>query len=195
MHIGLTGGIGSGKSTVAAMLVRHGASLVDTDAIARQLTQPAGAALSAVRRAFGASAIGPDGSLDRAAMRSIVFADATAKKRLEEILHPMIGAEAARHLRELLAGTRTAVAMVQIPLVAPTAFSTMFAGRCVWQVSGPDAHEVAVAAHCQHRQLGVGQLGPDGGGDGPAVQLVQHVAAGVVGKLAGLADAGDHEHA
>jgi dephospho-CoA kinase len=100
MHIGLTGGIGSGKSTVAALLVGNGAALVDTDAIARQLTQAGGAALPAVEREFGASAIGPDGGLDRAAMRSIVFADATAKKRLEVILHPMIGAEAARQAQQ-----------------------------------------------------------------------------------------------
>jgi len=100
MHIGLTGGIGSGKSTVAAMLVRHGASLVDTDAIARQLTLPGGAAMPAVAEAFGPSVVAADGGLDRAAMRALVFADPSAKQRLEAILHPMIGAEAARQARQ-----------------------------------------------------------------------------------------------
>ena len=96
MRIGLTGGIGSGKSTVAAMLVARGAALIDTDAISRAMTQPAGAAMPAIEAAFGASVIAADGSLDRAAMRERVFADSTVKRRLEAILHPMIGDECER---------------------------------------------------------------------------------------------------
>jgi dephospho-CoA kinase len=92
-RIGLTGGIGSGKSTVAAMLVDDGATLIDTDAIARAITQPGGAAMPAVEAAFGPSVVAADGSLDRARMRELVFADADARKRLESILHPAIGAE------------------------------------------------------------------------------------------------------
>lgn len=94
--IGLTGGIGSGKSSVARVLVDCGALLVDTDAIARSLTVPGGAAIPALAEAFGADMIGPDGALDRDRMRAQVFADRSAKARLEGILHPMIGAEAAR---------------------------------------------------------------------------------------------------
>ncbi len=94
--IGLTGGIGSGKSTVAAMLVDCGACLVDTDAISRALTQSSGAAVPALRAAFGAQAITPDGALDRAHMRQLAFADAASKQRLEAILHPLIGEEARR---------------------------------------------------------------------------------------------------
>ena len=94
--IGLTGGIGSGKSTVAALLVGHGATLVDTDAIAHALTAPGGAAMPALRQRFGDDVAGADGALDRARMRSLVFADPTAKLALEAILHPMIGAEAQR---------------------------------------------------------------------------------------------------
>ena len=94
--IGLTGGIGSGKSTVAALLVSHGATLVDTDAIAHALTAPGGAAMPALRQRFGDEVAGADGALDRARMRSQVFADPTAKLALEAILHPMIGAEAQR---------------------------------------------------------------------------------------------------
>ena len=78
MRIGLTGGIGSGKSTVGAMLAALGAQVIDTDAIARQLTEPGGAAIAALIAAFGEVAIGPDGALDRARMRSLVFADARA---------------------------------------------------------------------------------------------------------------------
>lgn len=92
--IGLTGGIGSGKSTVARMLVDCGACLVDTDAIARRLTAPGGAAIPALAAAFGAAVIGPDGALDRDQMRRLAFADPGAKACLEGVLHPMIGAEA-----------------------------------------------------------------------------------------------------
>ncbi len=95
-RIGLTGGIGSGKSTVAAMLVAHGAVLVDTDAIARDIAQPGGLAMPAIEAAFGPGVIASDGGLDRAAMRQIVFADGSAKKRLEAILHPLIGAKTER---------------------------------------------------------------------------------------------------
>ncbi|RZS47388.1 dephospho-CoA kinase [Sphaerotilus mobilis] len=92
LRIGLTGGIGSGKSTVAAMLAAHGAWVVDTDALARELTAPGGAALPAIAARFGADMIGPDGALDRARMRTRVFADPAAKAALEAILHPKIGA-------------------------------------------------------------------------------------------------------
>jgi len=98
-RIGLTGGIGSGKSTVASMLVDDGATLIDTDAIARAITQPGGAAMPAIEAAFGPSAIAADGSMDRARMREMVFADPRAKHRLEAILHPLIGAECDRQAR------------------------------------------------------------------------------------------------
>ncbi len=101
--IGLTGGIGSGKSTVAGLLVAEGACLVDTDAISRALTLPGGAAMPAVANAFGAGAVAADGALDRAFMRQLVFQDPAAKLRLEAILHPMIGAE-ARHQAEAAGG-------------------------------------------------------------------------------------------
>ncbi len=97
--LGLTGGIGSGKSTVARILVGLGAHLVDTDAIAHALTAPGGAAIPAISAAFGANMITADGALDRAAMRALAFNDAQAKSRLEGLLHPMIGAEAMRQAR------------------------------------------------------------------------------------------------
>ncbi|WP_022980496.1 dephospho-CoA kinase [Ideonella sp. B508-1] len=95
-RIGLTGGIGSGKSTVARMLSAHGARVIDTDAIARALTQPGGAALQDIADRFGAEMIGTDGALDRARMRDLVFAQPQAKRQLEAILHPLIGEETQR---------------------------------------------------------------------------------------------------
>lgn len=92
--IGLTGGIGSGKSTVAQMLVGHGAHLVDTDAIARALTLPGGAAMAALAAEFGAAAVDASGGLDREHMRRLAFGHRGVKARLEAILHPLIGAEA-----------------------------------------------------------------------------------------------------
>jgi dephospho-CoA kinase len=96
LRIGLTGGIGSGKSTVARLLAQLGAVIVDTDLIARQLTLPGGAAIGAIAQAFGPALIGLDGALDRVAMRALVFTDAAAKRRLEAILHPLIGLETER---------------------------------------------------------------------------------------------------
>lgn len=88
--VGLTGGIGSGKSTVANLFAELGAGIVDTDAIAHELTGPGGGAIAAIAAAFGAEVIAATGALDRRAMRERVFADPPAKKRLEAILHPMI---------------------------------------------------------------------------------------------------------
>ena len=96
LRIGLTGGIGSGKSTVATMLAACGACLVDTDAIAHALTAPGGAALQALSHAFGPEIIAANGAMDRDRMRALAFRDATAKQRLETILHPLIGDEALR---------------------------------------------------------------------------------------------------
>jgi dephospho-CoA kinase len=114
LRIGLTGGIGSGKSTVARLLASHGAKVVDTDAISRSLTQAGGAAMPALREAFGDGVIGPDGGLDRDQMRRLVFADITARSKLETILHPMIS-DAAQH--EAAAATDAAVIVFDIPLL------------------------------------------------------------------------------
>ena len=90
LSIGLTGGIGSGKSQVADYLESWGASVIDTDRIAHALTAPGGEAIEPLRQAFGDAAIGPDGSMDRAWMRERAFADAGVRRRLESILHPLI---------------------------------------------------------------------------------------------------------
>lgn len=111
-RVGLTGGIGAGKSTVAALWVAHGATLIDTDAISRALTAAGGAAIPALRQAFGDRVIDAGGALDRAAMRALAFTDDSAtdstggsdghnaRSRLESILHPLIGAECARQAQQ-----------------------------------------------------------------------------------------------
>ncbi|HEY0818590.1 MAG TPA: dephospho-CoA kinase [Rhizobacter sp.] len=113
LHIGLTGGIGSGKSTVARALVERGAVLIDTDAIARSLASPGGDAIEPLRARFGADVIDGNGALDRTRMRELVFADARAKEQLEAILHPMIGIECNR--QALAAAGKTIV--FDVPLL------------------------------------------------------------------------------
>ena len=102
-RIGLTGGIGSGKSTVAALWVKRGATLVDTDAIARSLTLAGGLAIAPLIQAFGDSVIDATGAMDRQAMREKVFSDPDAKRQLERILHPLIG-EACEQQARLATG-------------------------------------------------------------------------------------------
>ena len=96
--VGLTGGIGSGKSAAADEFSRLGATVVDTDAIAHELTARGGAAIAEIRRLFGEQALGPDGSMDREKMRALAFGDPAARKRLEALLHPMIRDESARRM-------------------------------------------------------------------------------------------------
>lgn len=96
--VGLTGGIGSGKSAVAGEFARLGATVVDTDAIAHELTRAGGAAIAGVKELFGDAAIAADGAMERKKIRELVFADPAAKKRLESLLHPMIRAESERRI-------------------------------------------------------------------------------------------------
>ncbi len=90
-RIGLTGGIGSGKSTVAAMLADLGAAVIDADALSRSLTAAGGRAIDAIRTRFGPDMVGADGAMDRQAMRQRVFSDPQARQQLEAILHPLVG--------------------------------------------------------------------------------------------------------
>jgi dephospho-CoA kinase len=125
LHIGLTGGIGSGKSTVAQTLVELGAALVDTDAIARRLTAPHGAALPAIAQVFGSEMVSDQEGLDRDRMRALAFSDPSTRRRLEGILHPLIG-ETAR--AEAMAAMQAGAAAVvfDVPLLAE---STHWRGR------------------------------------------------------------------
>ena len=113
LRIGLTGGIGSGKTTVGALLAGMGAALIDTDAIARRLTRAGGAATRPIRAAFGPGFIEPSGALDRDRMRALAFSDAGAKRRLEAILHPLIGLEAERQAQ----AAQAAVRVFDVPLL------------------------------------------------------------------------------
>ena len=99
LRVGLTGGIGSGKSTVLQMLVGQGATAIDADAISRSLTAAGGAAIPAIAQLFGARFVGADGALDRALMREQAYADPEARKALEAILHPLIGADIDRQVQ------------------------------------------------------------------------------------------------
>lgn len=89
-RFGLTGGIGSGKSTVAGFLARRGAAVIDADAISRSLTAPGGRAMGAIARNFGDDMLSPDGALNRQAMRERIFSDPQAKSQLEHIIHPLV---------------------------------------------------------------------------------------------------------
>jgi dephospho-CoA kinase len=100
LRLGLTGGIGSGKSTVGQLLVNHGAILIDADAISRATTASGGSAISAIANAFGEGVINAQGALDRDAMRALVFNDPQAKTRLEGIIHPLVGQEIAAQAQQ-----------------------------------------------------------------------------------------------
>lgn len=114
--VGLTGGIASGKSSAAALFEELGAAVVDTDAIAHDLTRSGGAAMEEIRRAFGPSFVAADGSLERAKMRQLVFNDPDAKARLEGILHPLIREQA----RARILAAQQPYVIVVVPLLIET---------------------------------------------------------------------------
>ncbi|WP_442776033.1 dephospho-CoA kinase [Sphaerotilus montanus] len=113
-RVGLTGGIGSGKSTVCRMLRDLGAWIVDTDAIAHRLTAPGGRAIPAIAAQFGAEVIAGNGAMDRARMRERVFADPAQRRALEAILHPMIGEDTRA---EAAAAPEGAIVVFDVPLL------------------------------------------------------------------------------
>jgi len=114
--VGLTGGIGSGKSAAEKLFTDLGAAAVDTDVIARELTGTDGAAMPALAAAFGAAVVAADGGLDRPAMRALAFADPAARRRLEAVLHPMIREESARRCGSALAAGAPYV-ILSVPLL------------------------------------------------------------------------------
>jgi dephospho-CoA kinase len=116
MRVGLTGGIGSGKSTVLQMLAALGAAVIDADAISRATTAAGGAAIAAISQRFGAAFITPEGALDRARMREHAYADPLARKQLEDIIHPLVGQESARQVQAAL-DTRVPCIVFDIPLL------------------------------------------------------------------------------
>lgn len=116
IRVGLTGGIGSGKSTVLQMLAQLGAATIDADAISRATTAAGGAAIPAIAQRFGPGFIGPDGALDRARMREHAYADPQARRDLEQIIHPLVGAESSRQVEAAL-GAGVPCIVFDIPLL------------------------------------------------------------------------------
>ena len=117
LRIGLTGGIGSGKSTVSRLLEQRGALVVDADLIAREVVAPGTPGLAAISEAFGSGVLAPDGSLDRAALAAVVFADPDARRRLDAIVHPLVRARATEIAA---AAPADAVVVNDVPLLVET---------------------------------------------------------------------------
>ena len=116
VRLGLTGGIGSGKSTVAALLAQQGAGVIDADAISRATTAANGTAIPQIRSHFGESFVSEDGALDRERMRQHVFANPQAKKELEAIIHPLVGQAIAEQAQQLASDGKTCI-VFDIPLL------------------------------------------------------------------------------
>lgn len=115
--VGLTGGIATGKSTVARMLTQRGAHLIDADQIAREVVEPGEEGWQRVRQRFGAEVFRPDGSLDRAALRKVVFRDSKARGDLNNLLHPLIRARMKEKSRQLVEQFPQGVVVLDIPLL------------------------------------------------------------------------------
>jgi dephospho-CoA kinase len=123
LKVGLTGGIGAGKSEVSRLLVKHGAVLIDADKIAREVVEPGTPGLAAVVEAFGEDVLAPDGSLDRPKLGSIVFADAERRAVLNSIVHPLVGARS----RELeAAAAQDSVIVHDVPLLAENDLAPLY---------------------------------------------------------------------
>ena len=138
LRIGLTGGIGAGKSTVARLLAGHGATVVDADAIARGVLAPGTPGLAEVVAAFDDGVLLPDGSLDRPALGRVVFADSASRRRLEEITHPRIAEETGR---QIVAAGRDAVIVHDVPLLVEKGMAPNYDAVVV--VEAPDEVRLA----------------------------------------------------
>ncbi len=141
MIIGLTGSIGSGKSTAAQRLASLGARVLDADAVSRDLTKPRGRALSAIKAAFGKEVFSADGALERRALAEIVFADADKRKALNAIIHPLVLETLQKKSGDILSKDPRAVVVWDVPLLIESGWQ----GLCdeVWLVQAP--MEVRVA--------------------------------------------------
>lgn len=144
--VGLTGGIGAGKSTVSALLAEHGATIVDADAITRELQEPGQPVLAAMVERFGERIVQPDGSLDRQAVADIVFNDADALTDLNAIVHPAVGAEIAERLAA--AEQRDDVVVLDVPLLVESGRSDLV-GLIVVDVDP----EIAVQRLVEQREM------------------------------------------
>lgn len=134
LKIGVTGGLGSGKSTVTQAFARLGVPVIDTDEISRKLTSAGGAALPRLREAFGDAVFDANGTLDRKALRALILDDDAARNRLEAILHPMIYAETVRQLE----GTVAPYVLIVVPLLVETAMYQRLLDRVLVVDSSPE---------------------------------------------------------
>jgi dephospho-CoA kinase len=151
--LGLTGGIGSGKSTVSALLAAKGAVIIDADAITRELQQPGQPVFDAIVERFGKDVVADDGTLDRAALAAIVFQDEVAKGDLEKIVHPAVGAEMIERL-QAQAGTDHVV-VYDVPLLVESARRAMdFVGVIVVDIDP----EIAVRRVVEQRGMAEGDV-------------------------------------
>jgi len=150
--VGLTGGIGSGKSAAAQVFAALGVTVIDTDAIAHALTAPGGAAIAPIRAAFGEEFISPEGALSRPHMRDLVFADAAKKRQLESILHPLIRAQSI----DLVQAARSPYVILMVPLLIE---SGDYRRRCqrILVVDCPE--ELQLARVSARSGLAAGQVG------------------------------------
>lgn len=138
LRIGLTGGIGTGKSRVARLLADLGAAVIDADALARQVVEPGGPAYDGVVARFGPEILRPDGTIDRAALAAVVFSDPDARRDLEALVHPAVRVETQRRLAELESGADPPPAVVvDIPLLFEAGREGDF--DQIWVVYAPDA--------------------------------------------------------
>jgi dephospho-CoA kinase len=148
-RIGLTGGIGSGKSTVAGLWAQAGAVVVDVDAISRQLTATGGAAMDRIRDEFGVAFITPQGALDRNLMRALVFEDHTARQRLEAIVHPLVGLEVARQTQGAIERSVRCI-VYDVPLLTE---SSHWRGQVDWVLVVDCTSEVQIERTMQRSGL------------------------------------------
>lgn len=148
--LGLTGGIGSGKSTVAKMLAEHGATIIDADAISRQLMEPGQEVLAETVATFGDHLLDAQGKLDRAALASVVFGDKEALEKLNAIVHPAVRAESERLRQEAITAQGEGAIIIQdIPLLTESGQADRFDG--VILVDAPE--EVRVKRLVEHRGM------------------------------------------
>ncbi len=185
--VGLTGGIGSGKSSVGREFASHGIVVVDADAISRALTAPGGAAIETIRHQFGDALIDKSGALDRARMRALVFSDPPAKQKLEQILHPMIRVESDRQVAE----AKSPYVILMIPLLIESGAPRR---RCHWiaVVDCPEEMQIdrvitrdgltrgeveAIMSHQASRKTRLANADDVIDNSGPASAIVERVAA------------------
>ena len=181
--VGLTGGIGSGKSTVATGFVAHGVAVIDADAIAHALTAPGGAGIAPLRTAFGAEFIGVDGAMDRARMRTRVFAQSEERARLEAILHPLIRSETARAAAAAVAAAGYRYHILMIPLLVESA-----ARDKRWR----ERFDRILVAECSEATQ-VARVMTRDGFDEPAVRRIMATQASRTERLAAADDVIDND--